>query len=763
MKRFLILALMAATLLLSACKEIPDDVIVVPSPDQTTAPETTTEPETTAPETTEPETTEPHVHTPEPIAAVAPTCTATGLSEGEKCSVCGEILKEQTEVAKLPHTEAEIPAKAASCQETGLTAGKKCSVCNTVTLAQTEVAKADHTYVEGKCSLCGALRVSEGLEFQESKDGKGYEVCGMGECTDTVLIIPSTYEGKPVVKVAITAFMGKSELTAVYIPEGVIVIDDMAFRGCSNVKTVSLPKTLTTIGMGAFRGMTSLEKFIYEGKEADWTKIEKGDKWDDGIESYIVGPETGDAIVCDHKIVLVEAEAATCKKEGVSAGTKCSICGKILSGAQKIDKLQHEYGADNICIKCGDPKTPHTHTTEIMPAKAATCINVGYTEGEKCSVCDEILTPQKEIPVTEHTMVGSTCSTCSYNANGSEGLTYVLISGENAYAVSGRGSATDAIISIPAMHDNLPVTTIVGGSFAGEKIAGIIMPEGITTIGDEAFKGCSELKIVSIPSTVTHIGKEVFASCRSIETFTIAKDNPNYISEYNCMIVVPNASTRTLVMGNQSGIVPIGVTNIDAYAFLNQTSMTSVTIPSSVRYIASGAFSGCTALNTINYISTEAKWNQITKGSGWDSALGNYTLNVIEGGIKHSLKKERIGFVLGEKGYLVGSTDQLPADTTSVEIPSSYKGVPVVGVSGGAFGTGITDIKLPVSVVKIGEGAFEADSFYVTYAGTKEAWRTAVKDVDWTASKSYTVKCSDGTLTYEDLAEKTETEEEEEE
>ena len=60
-------------------------------------------------------------HTPEVIPAKAATCTETGLTEGSKCSVCGEVLKAQEVTPALGHKEVVDPAKAATCTETGLT------------------------------------------------------------------------------------------------------------------------------------------------------------------------------------------------------------------------------------------------------------------------------------------------------------------------------------------------------------------------------------------------------------------------------------------------------------------------------------------------------------------------------------------------------------------------------------------------------------------------------------------------------------------
>jgi len=85
-------------------------------------------------------------HTEEVIAAKAATCTETGLTEGKKCSVCGEILVAQEEIDALGHTEEVIAAKAATCTETGLTEGKKCSVCGEILVMQEEVAALGHDY-----------------------------------------------------------------------------------------------------------------------------------------------------------------------------------------------------------------------------------------------------------------------------------------------------------------------------------------------------------------------------------------------------------------------------------------------------------------------------------------------------------------------------------------------------------------------------------------------------------------------------------------
>ena len=116
-------------------------------------------------------------HEEEIIPAVSATCTETGLTEGKKCSICGDILVAQETVRANGHTEVTDVAVAPTCTETGLTEGKHCDVCSTVLVAQ-EVVKANgHTEVtdeavaptctetgssEGKhCSVCSTVLVTQ--------------------------------------------------------------------------------------------------------------------------------------------------------------------------------------------------------------------------------------------------------------------------------------------------------------------------------------------------------------------------------------------------------------------------------------------------------------------------------------------------------------------------------------------------------------------------------------------------------------------------
>ncbi len=79
-------------------------------------------------------------------AAKAPTCTASGLTEGKHCALCNDVLLAQNAVPSLGHTEVKDEAKSPSCTETGLSEGKHCTVCGEVTVPQRKLSLAAHDY-----------------------------------------------------------------------------------------------------------------------------------------------------------------------------------------------------------------------------------------------------------------------------------------------------------------------------------------------------------------------------------------------------------------------------------------------------------------------------------------------------------------------------------------------------------------------------------------------------------------------------------------
>ena len=192
----------------------------------------------------------------------APTCTEQGYTT-HTCA-CGESYVATIE--KLGHT----PGAEATC-----TTAQNCTVCNAELKAVlghmpeweivTEATKTEDGFKVQKCSGCGEkfaeevipATVSLGLKFTFNGDGT-CTVRGIGTCTDTDIVIPSTYNGMRVTSIGSSAFYNCTKLTSVTIPDSVTSIGERAFSDCSGLTSVTIPDSVTSIGYLAFFGCSGL-------------------------------------------------------------------------------------------------------------------------------------------------------------------------------------------------------------------------------------------------------------------------------------------------------------------------------------------------------------------------------------------------------------------------------------------------------------------------------------------------------------------------
>ncbi len=112
-----------------------------------------------------------------------------------------------------------------------------------------------------------ALVPTEGLYYELNEAGTAYSLKGIGIATDTDIVVPSEYEGKPVTEIAAGAFRENETVTSLTISNGIAKIGTNAFSRCPNLTSVSFPKTLTSIGngvWGAFYGCPKLTSITVE-------------------------------------------------------------------------------------------------------------------------------------------------------------------------------------------------------------------------------------------------------------------------------------------------------------------------------------------------------------------------------------------------------------------------------------------------------------------------------------------------------------------
>lgn len=137
----------------------------------------------------------------------------------------------------------------------------------------------------------------------------------------------------------------------------------------------------------------------------------------------------------------------------------------------------------------------------------------------------------------------------------------------------------------------------------GREVKDLVIPSGVTSIGQWAFYNCKSITSVTIPNSVTYIGKSAFGWCPNIAavyisdmaawcgiTFVSGDSNPLYVAH---RIFLNGSEVKDLV-------IPSTVTSIGSAAFMWCTGITSVTIPNSVTSIGASAFNGCTNLPSVN-------------------------------------------------------------------------------------------------------------------------------------------------------------------
>jgi len=124
-----------------------------------------------------------------------------------------------------------------------------------------------HDWQNGECSVCGTpapAQSSSGLEFEYADyHENSWAVVGLGTTEDTTVAIPSTHQGKPVVKIGYQAFKydgapGYDRLEKIVIPSSITEIgpEAFAFRECE--VEFSEWSTITEIGERAFENFMGL-------------------------------------------------------------------------------------------------------------------------------------------------------------------------------------------------------------------------------------------------------------------------------------------------------------------------------------------------------------------------------------------------------------------------------------------------------------------------------------------------------------------------
>lgn len=148
-----------------------------------------------------------------------------------------------------------------------------------------------------------------------------------------------------------------------------------------------------------------------------------------------------------------------------------------------------------------------------------------------------------------------------------------------------------------------------------ESLETITIPDNVSNLEEGAFLGCSGLKKIEFGKSLSTIEKEVFEECTSIAEFTVSEENQTFAA-LDGALFNKELSHLYICPKNKSGEykIPASVTTIEAYAFSECKSLTSVTAPDDLTEIGEYAFSKCKKITALNL------GNSLTK-------IGKYAFN----------------------------------------------------------------------------------------------------------------------------------------
>lgn len=275
------------------------------------------------------------------------------------------------------------------------------------------------------------------------------------------------------------------------------------------------------------------------------------------------------------------------------------------------------------------------------------------------------------------------------------------------------GATQVTSVSIPNTVDS-----IAERSFSYSGIKNLIISSNIKVIAEQAFEFCSSLQSIDVSTGYFTIGKHAFFGCFNLSSIKVDIGNKAYDSRNNCNAII-ESSTNKLILGCKNTIIPNDVETIGYGAFAYCTGLTSINIPNSVTSIESTAFSGCKNLKTLlipRSVKSIGGYCPFFECTSLDQIVVDKENPYFDSrdNCNAILETATNELVLGCKSTIIPQTTNKIGDwafggcTGLTEIVIPY-GVKEIGSSSFNCMDNLAKVTIPASVTTIGDCAFESN------------------------------------------------------
>ena len=358
------------------------------------------------------------------------------------------------------------------------------------------------------------------------------------------------------------AFANCYNLKSINIPEGVTSIGEASFFDCHSLGSITIPENVANIGPNAFFGCNNLTSVTINSNtitSQSTSMSNLGTTFGTQVKEFIFGNNITN--IGDYLCESCKNMTSVAIPEGVTSIGRAAFAGCSGLTSVTIPESVTSIGFDAFDGCSG-------LTSIIIPESVTSIGDYAFCN---CSGLTSITIPENV------TSIGDNAFLYCYFMKGSF-VNNSALTNDNYWGATFYDEETD---------DGLLIKDNVVVKYRGTSTS-VTIPDYVTGIGEQAFKGCSSLTSITIPAGVTSIGIGAFSNCSGLTSITIPAGVKSI--SYGAFRLCYNLTSIT---------IPNSVTSIGEYAFERCTSLTSITIPNSVTSIGNGAFSMCSSLTSV--------------------------------------------------------------------------------------------------------------------------------------------------------------------